>query len=44
MRMILEGSNSAEAFSPLDGGIGLHLLSLCDGWGGLVVNFFFGLL
>lgn len=25
MEMILEGSNSAEAFPPLCGGIGLHL-------------------
>ena len=40
MEMILEGSNSAEASPPSGGGIGSHLLSLRDGGGGLVVNFF----
>jgi hypothetical protein len=40
MERILEGSNSAEASPPSGGGIGLHLLSLRDGSGGLVVNFF----
>ena len=34
MKMTLEGSNSAEIFSPLGGEIGLRLLSL---WGGEVV-------
>lgn len=40
MRMILEGSNSAEALSPSGGGIGSHLLSLWDGRDGLVFDFF----
>lgn len=47
MRLILEGSNSAEALSPSGGGIGSHLLSLWDGGDGLVFNFlafrFFGI-
>lgn len=37
MKMILEGSDSAEAFSPWGGGIELHLFSLrvwSDGWCG----------
>lgn len=40
MRLILEGSNSAEALSPSGGGTGSHLLSLWDGGDGLVVDFF----
>ena len=40
MEMILEGSNSAEASPPSGGGIGAHLLSVRDGRGGLVVDFF----
>ena len=44
MEMILEGSNSAEASPPSGGGTGSHRLSLRDGSGGLVVNFFDGFL
>lgn len=40
MRLILEGSNSAEVLSPSGGGIGSHLLSLWHGRDGLVIDFF----
>ncbi len=39
MNMTLEGSNSAETFSPSSGGTGLHLLSLWDVWVGWCVDF-----
>ena len=42
MNMTLEGSNSAETFSPSGGGTGLHLLSLWDVWVGWCVDFLEG--
>ncbi len=39
MNMTLEGSNSAETFSPSSGDTGLHLLSLWDVWVGWCVDF-----
>ncbi|KZF19478.1 hypothetical protein L228DRAFT_44040 [Xylona heveae TC161] len=39
MRMTLEGSNSAETFSPWSGGAGSHRLLVWDGFAGLVINF-----
>lgn len=39
MKMTLEGSNSAETFSPSGGGTRLHLLSLWVVWVGWCVDF-----
>ena len=41
MKMILEGSNSAETFSPWGGGAGLRLLSLWEQRGGWLCRLFF---
>lgn len=41
MKVTLEGSNSAEIFSPSNGDIGLRLLSLWEMVMGWCVNFFF---